>query len=54
VPEVGASSPESILIMVVLPAPLWPKRTRISFRNSVKDKWSTAVVLSNVLVRLCS
>ena len=38
VPEVGASSPESMLMIVVFPAPLWPRRTRISLRKSVNDK----------------
>ena len=40
-PDVGLTNPVNIFIVVVFPAPLWPKRTRISSLNNVKDRLLT-------------
>ncbi len=47
VPEVGASRPVSILIVVVLPAPLGPRKPKISPSGTWKLTWSTAVKSPN-------
>src|SRR5258708_10343803 len=43
VPEVGVRSPQSIRSVVVLPAPLAPRKPKISPRATVKLTPSTAV-----------
>src|SRR5262245_10479765 len=50
VPEVGASSPFSILIVVVLPAPFGPRKPKICPRGTSKLTASTATKSPNVLV----
>jgi hypothetical protein len=41
-PSSGGNIPDIILIKVLLPAPLWPKRQNISFGNNSPLKLSTA------------
>ena len=43
-PEVGASTPRIMLMVVVLPAPLGPRRPTISLRLTANETWSTAVM----------
>jgi len=42
VPEVGSSNPQSIRIVVDLPAPLGPRNPKISPRRTSRFTWSTA------------
>ena len=51
VPDVGFSSPHSIRIVVDLPAPLLPRKPKISPVLTVNDTWSTATKLPNRRVR---
>ena len=51
VPEVGFSSPHSILMVVDLPAPLLPRKPKISPVFTVNDTWSTATNLPKRRVR---
>ena len=50
-PEEGIESPQSIFIAVVFPAPLAPKKPKISPFLTSKVMASTAVKSPNVLVR---
>src|ERR1700733_13408013 len=50
-PEVGLSSVVSILMVVVLPAPLGPRKAKISPLPTSKEMLSTAVKLPKVLQR---
>ena len=50
-PEVGLLRPHSILIAVVFPAPLAPKKPKISPLKTLKEMWFTAVKFPKVLVR---
>jgi hypothetical protein len=50
-PEVGSSRPRSIERVVVLPAPLPPKRADIVPPSNPKDRSSTAKTEENFLVR---
>src|SRR5688572_4389613 len=50
-PEVGASSPVSILMVVVLPAPFGPRKPNTSPRRTAKLTWSTATKSPKVRVR---
>ena len=52
VPVVGRSSVVSILIVVVLPAPLGPRKAKISPRATSNEMSSTACTSPKVLVRL--
>ena len=49
-PPVGRLSPVSMRMAVVLPAPLAPRKPKISPRWTWKEMWSTAVKLPNRLV----
>ncbi|MBA7652386.1 hypothetical protein ES703_60220 [subsurface metagenome] len=46
VPEVGSVSPSSISIVVVLPAPLGPRKPKMSPSSICRFNLSTTVVLS--------
>src|SRR5712691_220006 len=50
-PEVGLRRPSSSLTDVVLPAPLGPRKPKISPRGTVIDRPESATVLPNRLVR---
>ena len=50
-PEVGAMSVESMLMVVVFPAPLGPRKPNISPLFTSKEMLSTAVTVLNRLVR---
>ena len=50
VPSVGRLSPHSMRIAVVLPAPLAPRKPKISPLRTSKDMWSTAVKDPNFFV----
>ena len=50
-PEVGASSPQSMRISVVLPDPLGPSRPKISPRAMLRFSESTATRLPKLRVR---
>ena len=45
VPELGEKSPVSMLMVVVLPAPLWPSRAVISPLYALKVTLSTATTV---------
>lgn len=49
VPESGSKTPITILMVVVLPAPLGPKRPTISPGRTQKDTPSTAATVANLL-----
>src|SRR3954471_23627789 len=51
VPEVGCCRVQSILIVVLLPAPFGPRKPKISPGCTEKLRWSTAVKPSNCLTR---
>lgn len=51
VPDVGGIMPVSMPIVVVLPAPLWPKRHEISPRQNCSERPLTAVKWPNCFVR---
>src|SRR6185503_13101902 len=48
-PEVGSTRPSSILSEVVLPAPLGPRKPKISPRFTTKERSSTATFSPNRL-----
>src|ERR1035438_2521556 len=50
-PEVGVSSPQSIRMTVDLPAPLGPRKPKISPVFTWKETWSTATKSPKVLTR---
>src|SRR5579885_31898 len=50
-PEVGRSSPQSIRIVVDLPAPLGPRKPKISPLATCSETWSTATNSPKVLTR---
>src|SRR5438270_11373547 len=50
VPEVGASRPQTILIVVVLPAPLGPRKANSSPPRTSRSRSSTARLLPKTLV----
>src|SRR5688572_23194336 len=50
-PELGNNWPLNMRIVVVLPAPLWPKKPKISPAFTVKEMLSTARRLLNVRER---
>ncbi len=50
-PDVGTTSPISIAIVVVLPAPLPPSNAVVVPRASAKSMPSTAVTLPNAFLR---
>src|SRR5580693_6923127 len=54
VPLVGASRVVSILMVVVLPAPLGPRKANISPFATSKDTLSTAVKSPNFFTRFCT
>jgi hypothetical protein len=51
VPSVGLVNVASILIVVVLPAPLGPSKPNISPLFTLKETWFTAVNPPNLFVR---
>src|SRR5690242_6491985 len=51
VPEVGRSRPQSIRMVVDLPAPLLPRKPKISPRRTSNERWSTATKLPKRRVR---
>src|ERR1051325_11353480 len=53
-PDVGSNCPLSIRIVVVFPAPLWPRKPKISPASTEKDMSSTARRLLNVRERFSS
>src|SRR5688572_30724539 len=50
-PALGASSPVSILIVVVFPAPFGPRNPKISPSSTSKVTWSTATNSPNIRVK---
>src|SRR5271157_1256312 len=50
-PDVGFSSPQSMRIVVDLPAPFGPRKPKISPLRTVRLTWSTATKLPNRLTR---
>ena len=52
VPEVGFRRPQSMRMVVDLPAPLLPRKPKISPWCTSNDTWSTATNLPNRRVRL--
>ena len=49
-PESGDIRVDSILMVVVFPAPLGPKKPNISLSSILKEMFSTAVISPNFLV----
>src|SRR5208282_3879279 len=52
-PEVGFSRPQSMRMVVDLPAPLGPRKPKISPRRTSRLTWSTATKVPKVLTRSC-
>jgi len=51
-PSLGFSTLVSILIVVVLPAPLGPRKPKMTPASTANEMWSTAVNQSKRLTRL--